>query len=126
MTDTDIARTYIEFWQAHNDHSVDDSDENVWELSVLVQSDPLRALHVIKLISEFTDNKYILCVLGAGELENLLCRGDADSFLEEIISNAQQFPNFEYVLRCVWTSRFQNPAVKNAVDQEITRLGGNV
>ena len=66
-------------------------------------------------------------VYGEGDkLEDLLCRADADGFLEDIISSARQFPNFEYTLRCVWTTRFQNPVVKNALDQEIARLGGNV
>ena len=116
---SDAAQQYIEYWSRPEA----DRDGDELDLTTLVETDPQTAIGVMDEIMHQTDDRLILSVIGAGELEDLMSRPDADTYLEDIFRRARADPNWRYAFCCMYTTGFQNDSVRRECESIIARYG---
>jgi hypothetical protein len=68
---------------------------------MLTETDPLKALDLIKAILEIEDNPHVLGMLAAGMLEDLI-PGQDGPVVDAVVAEAARNPRFKHLLGGVW------------------------
>ena len=96
-------------------------EESIFILQEMVNNEPETAGNVIVEIIKRTDNKWVLTLLGCGELESLLGR-HFDQFIDRSEKEARGDKKFAFVVSCVWQNRMSDEQYAR-LDRLVEELG---
>ncbi len=113
------ATEYINYWSLPEQ----ERDGRELLLTDLVMTNPSEAIRAMDEIVAATDDKVILSVLGAGELEDLLASPGAKSYLEDITERTRKYAGWRYAFCCMYTTNFAETSVRDECNALIALYG---
>lgn len=113
------AEEYINYWSLPEQ----ERDDRDLLLTDLVVTNPSEAIWAMDEIIAATENKVILSVLGAGELEDLLASPDAKSYLDDITERTRKYAGWRYAFCCMYTTSFADTRVRDECNALIALYG---
>ena len=113
------AKEYINYWSL----SEQERDGRDLLLTDLLVTNPGEAIRAMDEIIAATEDKVILSVLGAGELEDLLASPGAKSYLEDITERTRKYAGWRYAFCCMYTMSFADTRVRDECDALIALYG---
>jgi hypothetical protein len=116
VTDDEVVRSYIRYATGRRDDDAELANET---MARVVSEEPSFALRLLAEVIAGLDDESVICLVGAGDLENLVGRHGV-SLWSEIDAAARASRKFAIALSCVWA--WDSP-VSDRLDALLAELG---